>query len=144
MDLTPGQIGWTAGVVDGEGCVGIYSRGRDRPDEFRLHVTVANTDERMLVRLRELWGGRYDPHSRRTKTNERQVWSWTVHDRAAGRLLETVLPHLVIKKEQAEIALEFVSLFGRGSARRTPENKERRIELAKQLKEAKTATFQVE
>lgn len=136
---TPTEIAWTAGIIDGEGCIGIYSDRSKGPDSHRLYLTVANTEERMLVRLKTLWGGDYRLQKRRTSAHHRCVWAWRMHDRAAGRFLEVVLPYLVVKKEQAEIALEFVSLFGRGSTRRTPENKGKRVELAERLKLAKTA-----
>ena len=133
----PSEIGWSAGIIDGEGCIGVYSRGGKRADEFRLQVCVSNTKKDILIQLNELWGGKYYPLNRRTKTNEKLVWMWILYDRRAGEFLQAILGDLIGKVEQAKIALEFVSLFGRGSARRTLENKEKRIELAKQLKLSK-------
>ena len=54
MEPTSEQwISWTSGIIDGEGCIGIYRRSLKRPDEFRLVVRVENTDPRMLIRLKE-------------------------------------------------------------------------------------------
>jgi len=136
-DVTDADLGWTAGVIDGEGCIGIYTRGGQRTDEFRLVVRVENTDARMLLHLKKLWGGQYHPVTpsrSRDRLRERPCWSWTVWDRQAGGFLRVISEHLVIKREQAEIASEFVSLFKRGGARRTEDEKEQRMALAGQLK----------
>lgn len=103
---------WAAGILDGEGCIQLISRkGRTGPRGvgragFCLRVDVGNTDPRMLLKLKELFGG--SAVSRR-KTNRgygtMPMWQWSLGCAQAEAMLRAVLPWLVVKKEQADLAI---------------------------------------
>lgn len=137
MDITPEQVGWTAGVVDSEGCISAY--GQDRKGRsgkiWSLRVMVANTDIRMIHRFEELWGGKMRHHGEPRKDTHTQCWLWEVCGKEAGEFLSLIRRELVVKREQADLAIEFAELFrGPGGYRVDDENIQRREELAERIK----------
>lgn len=107
-------LAYMAGIIDGEGCIGINRR--DHPNGstyYRMHVRVTNTDRRLLDWIAERWGGSVSGPLRNDYGNAsgrcRAVYQWQVSgDRAAAMLLG-VRPFLVLKASQALLAVEFQS-----------------------------------
>lgn len=100
------SIEYLAGFFDGEGSVTITTSGH-----FNLHVLrifVTNTNENVLRNLQVAHGGRFESRTSKTspkhwKPSFRLAWEgWR-----AAWLLEGMMPHLIIKKPQAELGLEF-------------------------------------
>lgn len=142
MDPTPEQVGWTAGVVDSEGCISAYGcKHRQYPGKvWSLKVLVVNTDIRMIVRLRELWGGRVRSRAKvRDPKRHRACWLWELCGHRACDFLWAIRHELVVKREQADLAIEFGNLMNTsGDTRKVGEdNLRRREELSAQLKLAK-------
>ena len=102
------DLGYLAGIMDGEGCITILEMKNRRKRTWRVHVTIANTNEWLLkwVQFYSGLGGIYKM-GRGGKGNEKPSWQWRVSDRPAGDFLRMILPYLKIKKPQAEIALRF-------------------------------------
>lgn len=142
VNLTPNQIGWTAGVIDGEGCICAYGQKRSKHSGkvWSLRLIVGNTDIRMIVRLQELWGGRLKSMAKpRDPEKHNQAWQWIVCGPDACRVLKTVRDELVVKGEQADLALQFGELLNTSRSTRKvgEENLRQREELSTQLKLAK-------
>lgn len=96
------EIAWAAGFFDGEGSIGIYATGKTGY-QYRLSVQVSqkgNTDS--LEKFKELFGGQIS-----CQDKSQNYWRWMVYSRQAGNMLEIILPYLVVKKKQAEVALSF-------------------------------------
>lgn len=116
---TEAELAWAAGVLDGEGCICIYGRpGRiSKKSGFRalaLIINVVNTDPRMPFKMKEIFGGNCNlTAERRNNPRRRPVMSWIITGRPAGVVLTKVLPYLVIKKEQAEVAIAYAGTIGR-------------------------------
>lgn len=142
MSQTPEQIGWTAGIIDGEGCIGAYGQKRLRhPGKiWSLRVIVGCTDIRMIHHLKELWGGRIKPMAKpRDPEKHCQAWQWTICGHDACDFLRTIRKELVIKGEQADLALQFGVLLNssRSTCKVGEDNLQRREELSTQLRLAK-------
>jgi len=104
---------WTAGVIDGEGTIQIVGHTRTKKEKFthgsfQLRILVSNTRVEMIKMLIEFWGGNICVPKR---NKESSVWAtsyrWTVLAKRACNLLERCLPYFVIKRKQAELAIEF-------------------------------------
>ncbi len=105
---------YLAGLMDGEGHIGI-TLARFRPNgEYRTHVvivTIASTHLETLRWVRETWAHgtlvvRQQPKQRVPIGNLR--WS----SLAAVPVLQDVLPYLRIKAPQAKLALQFAAELG--------------------------------
>jgi hypothetical protein len=98
-------------VFDGEGSVFLIrqpNRGKREGINDRLVVKVVNTDARMIQKLREIAGGRINAMKPRTKRHM-QPWEWIVTGVHAKNFLQAIRPYLVVKGEQADVALEFTT-----------------------------------
>lgn len=107
------QIGYLAGILDGEGAISITRVKRDddkkRKRDYSLRADVRITQRRRLLLTTILdWIGEENGKISATGLDNRffvlrlrHVW---LRDHLA-----LVLPHLVLKRRQAEIVLEFLS-----------------------------------
>lgn len=111
-DLSLIEVGYMAATIDGEGCIGIYRHKRDdrRSDGHAIRITITNTDRRLIDWIHERFGGvTWTDNKDRLPCPDRWKPShiWASHNAAACQILVLVLPHLVIKGEQARLALAF-------------------------------------
>ena len=112
---------WAAGFVDGEGNINIQryinTRGRTHRPCHNLLLQVSQTSLDPLQKLKELWGGRVG-QQRRKNPRCALTWNWWVSGKDAAQALAELRPYLLVKKEQADIALEFAQLKRHQPSRR--------------------------
>lgn len=107
-----------AGFFDGEGCIHISSNREGR--HHTLVLQVSQVDRRPLTALVDRFGGTVCP-LRPVLDGRHAIFQWTVRSKAAEAALEALLPFLVVKKEQAELALEYRrSITSQMGSRRVP------------------------
>jgi hypothetical protein len=120
--MTPTQtdLAWAAGIVDGEGCISIrrayvakdrLGKSRTSKPQYALYLAVGNTDPRMPQKLCDMFGGSLVNKTRQQV--RRPIFEWRVFASNAGRILAEIRPYLVIKGEQADIALAFAATLKR-------------------------------
>lgn len=103
------SLEYIAGFFDGEGSIGIYKNGRGLY-HLRTQLTQnANSDTTPIIEaLRAQYGGnvcRLEKKSNRPKT----IYNWQLNGHGALRFLRELEPHLIVKKRQATIAIEWQS-----------------------------------
>jgi len=141
VDLSEADKGWIAGVFDGEGTVGAYMHKGD--NSVRLNLSVDNIDPRMCLKLYHLLGGTLNEY-RVNSPNYQQVYRWRTGGRRAGKILTQILPYLVIKREQAALAIQIAdTLSHRCDSRKkiAPHIVELRKDAAKKMKALKRQDF---
>lgn len=98
--MKPVDIGWLAGIIDGEGTITLLARGAPRFRQPTLSVT--STDLPILARLRNLVGGNISRHTRRNlRRHWRAAWIWKLN--GAGvvlAVLRLVVDHLRCPKKR--------------------------------------------
>lgn len=121
------EASWLAGIIDGEGSVGLYNYGKEGR---RVLIQMGNTDEKLILRFREIIGcgstifrtrihmthkGRKPMYQYSLKGSNRCYW-----------VLKQVLPFLITKKDKVfDIINEIEDKpFGRW-ANATPEAKKK-------------------
>ena len=108
--MTNEQLAYIAGIIDGEGCIAVSKVVRNTHKSgyvYQLHLVVTNTDRRLLEYLKETTLlGSISIHAHAAESRS-PAWAWSVGSVPARRLLEKVMPYLVIKREQAALAIEF-------------------------------------
>jgi len=129
--MTESELGWAAGIVDAEASVAVYSCGHHgtKHQQYALRLRVTNTDPRMLRRLVEMFGGSIRP----ARNKSRGKWQWALHSAAAIEPLKAVLPYLVCKRDQVELALEFGATIDRNGGH-TEETRKRREEIRQEIR----------
>jgi hypothetical protein len=120
--MTPVQLAYLAGLLDGEGCITACKRGRTLKTgtpQYEVVVSIGMVDQTAILwalqttglgSIRSFDNGRYNKN-----------WSvchqWQVYSRDAAALLERVLPYLQIKRRQAELLIELTALKRRSTSR---------------------------
>lgn len=134
-----------AAYLDGEGSILINLRNNRMTPEsgpvgFYLRVTVANTDVRLMVWLKETFGGTYkDANTEKyyAGKNWKRAYHWGACCQRGAWILHNCLPYFIMKREQAEIGIqlqESMARFERGHAKSLPpELVAERSELKKRL-----------
>ncbi len=89
------ELAWLAGLIDGEGNLGIYGR------QVIIRVSLHEKDKFVLEKVQKIAGGHlyYNsrPHSR--NPNWSGQWLWVVtKQKDVYELCQILLPYLVLKK----------------------------------------------
>ncbi len=96
-ELTETEAAYLAGIIDGEGHIGIHKR-KDRGDE-RLYVSVINTDKPLMKWLSEICGT-ISHRGRKGSLGKRPCYTWNVYPVAdAIAILHAISPYVKVKKE---------------------------------------------
>lgn len=92
-----------AGFFDGEGTIQIKYRRMSKYAVFEMLVAIAQIDKTPLVKMKEKYGGSI-------RTAKTGVSHLTMTGSNARMFLRTIYPFLIVKREEAEIALKFADL----------------------------------
>jgi hypothetical protein len=105
MSAASHWLAWAAGFFDGEGCIILRKQVNKRLGwcSYVLSISVSNTDLRSLQKLEELFGS--SVHRRAPMVRRKPIWDWRLDALKGERCLRLLLPWLVVKHEQAELAL---------------------------------------
>ena len=128
-DYKKADQSYLAGYFDGEGCITISKTSTGAAPQYHLVAQITNTDLPMLELCRRVHGG-----SIRHKQGGR-CFDWMLSGKQdIERFLLQTLPYLVVKRDEAKVALEYIRL---GNHTRCPASKESlRLEL-RRLKQSK-------
>lgn len=102
---------WAAGFVDGEGCVSVGRKRREKTGtrvgqfywRYTLSLQIGHKSEAMLRLFQDAFGGNLRPFTKRGI----QYWAWAVWSQEADRAIKQLLPYLRLKREVAEVGLRF-------------------------------------
>jgi hypothetical protein len=92
---------YLSGVVDGEGCIYI-ARHINKPNDalrYRIRLQITNTKKELLEWIQERCGGWI--YEKEQIGDWKTSYDWVIADGRAVKLLQKLLPYLIIKKEQA-------------------------------------------
>ena len=79
--------------------------------EYRLEVILNQTDGRAVDFMYGTFGGYIHKRNNKPKPNYRPfLYRWEIRGEKAMKLLKRLIPFLRIKKEQAELAIQFQSI----------------------------------
>ncbi|HEV8525223.1 MAG TPA: hypothetical protein VGQ71_12040 [Terriglobales bacterium] len=119
--VTPTKLDWVrlAAYIDGEGSILITERHYKTSPYLGMYIRVvlANTDPRLCLWAQERFGGVFVISQRDKPAHHKTPYKWHVSCNQAACILERCLPYLLLKREQAEIALAFQSTVTNGRGR---------------------------
>lgn len=138
-EISETERSYLAGIIDGEGSIMVIHHNSNKEfghkwEYWVLRVLIANTDKRLLDWLLERFGGGYSIGISKKNTHK-DTYQWRVDSKRALPVLMAALPYLILKKEQANLALDMISthkLVGRKG--HTQETFEKRKALAERIK----------
>ena len=108
------KIIYLAGIVDGEGWIGFNKNLRKGQKESKLRywfsLVIVNTNKDLMDWIQSNFGG--SVHKRKAHSeNWKQAYDWRIVCTQAINLIELIKPYLIIKKNQAEIAVSYKRLL---------------------------------
>lgn len=95
---------YTAGIIDGEGC--IYLCPPKGKKSMHLMISVANTSLWLCEWLKFQYGGCVY-NKPRSNPMHSKCYQWEIYAKQAGEFLKIILPYLNLKHPQAELAIKF-------------------------------------
>lgn len=117
------QIGWIAGIIDGEGCIDFqqskskyYTTDRQGLDVYYYpRVRISMTHPQTLIHLQELLTklnvGHHISWKNPTEKKWKKGWSISITGlKRVQRFLGYLTPYLVTKKSEAEQMIDFINL----------------------------------
>jgi len=116
------DLAYLAGIVDGEGYIGITADHRKRNPKkpcWRLKVTVTNTNEWLMQYLKFSIGG--GTIQLKNSKNLRPCYQWEIRYGKAAEFLKLIFPYLRLKKPQAELAIKFQASVSKSTRTLTEE-----------------------
>lgn len=135
---------YAAGFFDGEGTLSLFYEARRvwKSDSSRLVrgttliVSVANTHLGILQEFKELFKGNVFVNNKARNPNHKPVHSWRIQNtEGKTHFLKTILPYSIVKREQIEIALRYLSTVGAIGKRVSQDDWEIRLDCYNLLKE---------
>lgn len=115
------QSAWLAGLIDGEGSIGIWRyqrRGNRSGWAFRPVVEIFNTNRLLIDRILEIVGPAWSAvKDLPRKSHHKQCWKVAIRARAISDTLTRVHPFLVAKAEQAQLVVAFCEVRKASPAR---------------------------
>lgn len=99
---------WLAGIIDGEGHLAL-AKGDQR---YYAQIRVSNTDPRLIQRISQVWerqNVKFSMQFLRRPGKRDYLDIVTIGLGSARKVLESVLPYLTAKKDQAECLLSYLT-----------------------------------
>ena len=110
-------IQYLAGLFDGEGCISIacakqgWKNSRSKSPAYELKLHIRMTDPRPIKIFRDYFqqflNGGYSVRQEYEHPNHKPTYCYGCSHSKAETIIKQLLPYLIVKKEQAELALEF-------------------------------------
>jgi hypothetical protein len=116
---------YLAALIDGEGCISIYKRVSEGEKYTRIHKVRSNTNPYNMFSLRISVTNTYVPlmkwlvanfggvYYQKREANEKHKasYEWRPKGRAnVEKMLLGILPYMIIKTDQAKLALEYIRM----------------------------------
>lgn len=116
--MSDSERAWLAGVIDGEGSIFLskvsganYRRGFF----YRPQMAVSNTSRSFLIRVGEVVGEGTVQLAQRGNGNWKTRWMYCAVAGVLRVVLPQIIPHMIIKRAQAEKMLEFLAFVDQNS-----------------------------
>jgi hypothetical protein len=100
---------YLAAMIDAEGSITIVKREEKRKESYYLRGYIYNTNKELLETIKSRFGGSV-MLTRKATDKHATAWALVWSHAAAAEVFKLVSPMLIVKSEQAEIALKFHAL----------------------------------
>lgn len=121
---------YAAALTDGEGTIRVQRQLSGPRVRYFPVVTVCNCAVEVLSFLKKHWGGSIRAN-RKPHPTHRQSYVWEVKRAEGKEFLREILPYLIIKREQARLALSCP--LGKSGRDTTPSEYQKMDEIHRQI-----------
>jgi hypothetical protein len=107
---THDDIVYLAAIIDGEGSLAIDIQNPIKDDRktdyYSIRIIIVNTSLDLMNWLESKFGGKV--HKRKLIKGRKQCYQWRIYSFNASKLLQECLPYMIIKKQHAQIIIDFM------------------------------------
>lgn len=100
---------YAAGILDGEGCLTVGLNKRVMTYDSRIYVGMTEKAIGVLRQLKMKFGGSLKK-TRNATAKWESAWMWTISGKNALPMIQSVLPHMILKQSQARLLLRLENL----------------------------------
>lgn len=108
-------IQYLAGLVDGEGYVGIRKCSKKNDGslipEYKPTLVIANTNYDLIKALKENFSGSICKKNKGLKVLWKQSYSFEFNRTEIKKILPKLIPYLIIKRKQAEMVMDLFKTY---------------------------------
>jgi len=113
--LTKEEWAYIAGFLDGEGCIGVYTRSKNHMGtrqitgavSYRPRISVTNTNKEVLLWMQSKLGGVVRDRGQ-IRIGWKPIYHWNLQNvQMIFVICENCIPYMHVKAEQARIVLQF-------------------------------------
>ncbi len=119
---------YAAGVIDADGSITIVKRypTSTRTDMYHLKIRVGTCDKELPEWFMSNFGGTIS-FRKRPNPNHRDLYTWIIEYKKSLKVLYAIEPYLIVKKKQAQLAIQFqlIKSNRRGIKKTTDEERKR-------------------
>lgn len=128
------DIIWSAGFIDGEGCIHIHKMTRKTKCYYGLVLHVYNTNYEAILKLVNTF--KCGSIQEGTTSTDKPIYTYVATSAEAAKILLKIKPYSVVKQKQIELALKFQStiIYGGYIPEGYMEERQAYYELMKELK----------
>jgi hypothetical protein len=109
------ELAYVAGLIDGEGYIGIMKHAARPSYSVRVDIGMTDKAEQVLKAVHRQFGGLLHHHESKN-SKWRAEMNWQLNGADAAEFLRRVLPFLILKAEQAEVAIALQEMIDEGRA----------------------------
>jgi len=111
IHLTDRQIGYFAGIIDGEGHIRISRSRQKGGDYYAPLIGITNTDKSLIDKCMNIFkSGRFH-HKKRVSPKHKTAFVYVIASvKGVKQILTQIVDELTVKKKRAEIVLEFIKV----------------------------------
>lgn len=106
------ELAWLAGIIDGEGCIGLYYNRKNNA-AYRPIITIVNTNNKLIIRICSLLNKLnikyyFGTRKQNIQKNWKKSYCITIqYKKGVNKLLESIIPYIHAKKKQIYIVNKF-------------------------------------
>jgi hypothetical protein len=110
--LTDRQIGYFAGIIDGEGMIVIKRAKENGAIYYAPYIGITNTDKGLMEKCMEIFkGGRFITKQMKKNPNWKTCYVYNIASvRGVKQILTQLVDEFTVKKPMAQLVLEFIKV----------------------------------
>jgi len=111
IHLTDRQIGYFAGIIDGEGHVRIVRSKQKGGDYYAPLIGITNTDKSLIDKCMNIFKSGRFYHKERRSPKHKPTFVYVIASvKGVKQILTQIIDELTVKKHRAELVLEFIKV----------------------------------
>ena len=130
--LSEVEKAYLAGIVDGEGSIGLWRHRKNQTHS--PNVSVANNDLQLLKWIQSRVGGTIVSKKKRM-AHHGDSYTWAIKQNRALNFLNEIKKYLIVKQEQAELITNEYKLVTHRAGKYSPEMLKRKEQLVDKIRQ---------